>query len=279
MRLFNNALLCIIIGTFVNNAAVDASSSSSLRGSSIIDSVALSSSSTTLSHRRLQETTTCSETLLVEKDYEDHHDESYIVCEVDDDGISYKIDMSDDEVELHKNDVANREVDLVIPANTMLLPSGEMEVPSNSEVKWQAKSKKDKKKDKKKENKKKNNPWKDRRLAVTETDDKRVLVVRVVAPDRQTTASQSALSDSVFGNGNDPLNLKSQYEACSHNKLIINKAVGSGISNGRCFDIFICMHKIVYVTPNILTLTNLIPTHTYYFSKKQELLPPQSHKM
>ena len=239
MRLFNNnnALLCIIIGSFVNNAAVDASSSS-LRGSSIIDididnNVALSPSST-LSHRRLQETTTCSETLLVEKDYEDRHDESYIVCEVDDDGISYKIDMSDDEVELHKNDVANREVDLVIPANTMLLPNGEMEVPSNSEVKWQAKSKKDKKKDKKKDNQKKNNPWKDRRgLAVTETSDKRVLVVRVVAPDSETTASQTTLSDSVFGNGRDPLNLKSQYEACSHNKLIINKAVGSGISNGR----------------------------------------------
>ena len=238
MRLFNNnnnALLCIIIGTFVN-AAVDASSSS-LRGSSTIDidnnnNVALSPSST-LPHRRLQETTTCSETLLVEKDYEDRHDESYIVCEVDDDGISYKIDMSDDEVELHKNDVANREVDLVIPANTMLLPNGEMDVPSNSEVKWQAKSEKDKKKDKKKENKKKNDPWKDRRLAVTETSDKRVLVVRVEAPDSQTTASQTTLSDSVFGNGRDPLNLKSQYEACSHNKLIINKAVGSGISNGK----------------------------------------------
>ena len=246
MRLFNNnnnALLCIIIGTFVN-AAVDASSSS-LRGSSTIDidnnnNVALSPSST-LSHRRLQETTTCSETLLVEKDYEDRHDESYIVCEVDDDGISYKIDMSDDEVELHKNDVANREVDLVIPANTMLLPNGEMEVPSNSEVKWQAKSKKDKKKDKKKDNKNKN-PW-NRQLWGYETD-KTVLVVRVIASDDSTTASEEELSDSVFGTYGDEVNLKSQYEACSHGKMKIFPApVRNGITDGKCFDIYSYVHK------------------------------------
>jgi len=237
MRLFNNnnALLCIIIGSFVNNAAVDASSSS-LRGSTAIDidnnnDVALLPSSTS-PHRRLQETTTCSETLLVEKDYEDRHDESYIVCEVDDDGISYKIDMSEDEVELHKNDVANREVDLVIPANTMLLPNGEMEVPSNSEVKWQAKSKKDKKKDKKKKNKNQN-PW-NRQLWGYEDKEKTVLVVRVIATDGATTATEAELSDSVFGTDGDPVNLKSQYEACSHDKMKILPAPSrAGITNGK----------------------------------------------
>ena len=258
MRLFNNnnALLCIIIGSFVNNAAVDASSSS-LRGSSstididIDNNVALSPSST-LSHRRLQETTTCSETLLVEKDYEDRHDESYIVCEVDDDGISYKIDMSDDEVELHKNDVANREVDLVIPANTMLLPNGEMEVPSNSEVKWQAKSKKDKKKDKKKKNKNQN-PW-NRQLWGYESE-KTVLVVRVIATDDATTATEAQLSDSVFGTDGDPVNLKSQYEACSHDKMKILPAPSrAGITDGKILYIFIIIHEEILLFLYSLTI-------------------------
>jgi len=51
-----------------------------------------------------------------------------------------------------------------------------------------------------------------------------VLVVRVIAYNGSTSASDTALSNSVFGNGVDPVNLSSQYAACSHNKLEFVKA-------------------------------------------------------
>jgi hypothetical protein len=50
--------------------------------------------------------------------------------------------------------------------------------------------------------------------------DKTVLVVRVIAADESTSLSEAELRDSVFGSENgDTVNLKSQYAACSHNKL------------------------------------------------------------
>jgi len=49
-----------------------------------------------------------------------------------------------------------------------------------------------------------------------------------------TGFTETALSDSVFGNGVDPVNLKSQYEACSFDKLKINKAADRTASvNGK----------------------------------------------
>ena len=74
-----------------------------------------------------------------------------------------------------------------------------------------------------------------RQLAVTGT--RTVLVVKVILNDGQTTATESRLSDSVFGNGVDTVTLKSQYAACSHDQLIFDKAEnrntgGNIISNG-----------------------------------------------
>lgn len=65
----------------------------------------------------------------------------------------------------------------------------------------------------------------------------KVLMVRVVLDDAATTATQSELSDSAFGNGNDPVTLKSQYAACSYDKMIFDKAddrsgTSINISNG-----------------------------------------------
>lgn len=51
-----------------------------------------------------------------------------------------------------------------------------------------------------------------------------MLVVRVIASNGSTSASEAALSNSVFGNDNDPVNLSSQFAACSHNKLEFVKA-------------------------------------------------------
>lgn len=49
-----------------------------------------------------------------------------------------------------------------------------------------------------------------------------VLVVRVVASNRATTATERQLTNSIFGNDNQNpqfVNMRSQYEACSHGKL------------------------------------------------------------
>ena len=62
-----------------------------------------------------------------------------------------------------------------------------------------------------------------RKLAVT-NGQRTVLVVRVIASNGSTSASDTDLSNSVFGNGVDFVNLSSQYTACSHNKLNFIKA-------------------------------------------------------
>jgi len=64
------------------------------------------------------------------------------------------------------------------------------------------------------------------------TGTKRVLVIRAVAADRATTASESTLSDDIFGTFGDPVNLRSQYSQCSDGKLqfqplTTNSKVGS----------------------------------------------------
>ncbi|KAL7464255.1 hypothetical protein ACHAXS_004611 [Conticribra weissflogii] len=61
-----------------------------------------------------------------------------------------------------------------------------------------------------------------RRLAVRE-GTKTVLAVRVNALNDSTTPSKTFVSNSVFGNGVDSVNLASQYSACSHNKLNFDK--------------------------------------------------------
>jgi hypothetical protein len=52
-----------------------------------------------------------------------------------------------------------------------------------------------------------------------QTGTKRVLVIRAVASDKSTTASESTLSDDIFGTLGDVVNLKTQYSQCSDGKL------------------------------------------------------------
>jgi hypothetical protein len=66
-----------------------------------------------------------------------------------------------------------------------------------------------------------------RKLAVT-TGTKEILAVRVIALDASTTSSESEIS----GTSGDAVNLKSQYEARSYNKLQINPANTNAVSNG-----------------------------------------------
>jgi hypothetical protein len=58
-----------------------------------------------------------------------------------------------------------------------------------------------------------------------QTGTRTVLVVRVMLNDGQYNfADQTGLSNDVFGNGVDTVNLKSQYAACSANQLIFDKS-------------------------------------------------------
>ena len=61
-----------------------------------------------------------------------------------------------------------------------------------------------------------------RSLAVLGT--KNMLAIRVVAADATTSSSSAQLSDSWFGTYGDPVNLKSQYTACSYGALTCNAA-------------------------------------------------------
>jgi hypothetical protein len=51
------------------------------------------------------------------------------------------------------------------------------------------------------------------------TGTKTVLVIRAIASDRSTTATESQLSDDIFGTQSDAVNLKTQYALCSDGKL------------------------------------------------------------
>ena len=48
---------------------------------------------------------------------------------------------------------------------------------------------------------------------------KTVLVLRIVASDAQTTATEAELADKIFGASGDVLNLKSLYNQCSNGQL------------------------------------------------------------
>jgi len=52
-----------------------------------------------------------------------------------------------------------------------------------------------------------------------QTGTKTALVLRAIASDSSTSASESELSDDIFDTSGDVLNLKSQYASCSDGKL------------------------------------------------------------
>jgi len=105
--------------------------------------------------------------------YADHHDETRIDCELED-GLSFTLDMSDEDVSKNKHAIANGQLEVdALPAGTTLLPNsnGKLRPPNGQKFAFKNKEKKA------------NHPWKDRRLAQTITQDKTVLVVRVEAAD------------------------------------------------------------------------------------------------
>jgi Gametolysin peptidase M11 len=62
--------------------------------------------------------------------------------------------------------------------------------------------------------------------------DRTVLAVSVVANDASTTSSIEQIANFTFGTGGDPVNLVSQYSACSYNKLRFVPTTDSRTTNG-----------------------------------------------
>ena len=72
-----------------------------------------------------------------------------------------------------------------------------------------------------------------RRRLATADGEQRVLAVRVKTKKLTVHSNTFAdTSDSIFGNARDPVNLKSQYEGCSHGKVTIEPVEGPDIVNG-----------------------------------------------
>ena len=160
MRLSSNLALLQVIGMLISTTNASETTSKQLRGNAA-----------SLDERRLPGTNIdCVNTLVADVQFADHqHDESYIACEQAD-GTMYTVDVSDDEVRQHKHAIANGLLELALPDDAVILPNGKIK--TNGKFAFQSKEKK------------KKGPWEnDRRLAETITQDKTVLVVRVIAAD------------------------------------------------------------------------------------------------
>ena len=146
----------------------------------------------------------------------DHGDQHYLAC-LTDDGNAYKVKAANQKFlqdNFENGAFKSAETDLIF-GNDAVLDSVTNEILSKSPglAKKSLES--------------------GRKLAVT-SGQKSVLIVRVVASDGSTSASDIALGNSVFGNSVDSVNLSSQYAACSHNKLEFVKAadkVGTEYAN------------------------------------------------
>jgi hypothetical protein len=63
-------------------------------------------------------------------------------------------------------------------------------------------------------------------------NERTALVIHVTANDFSNTSTPAELGDSVFGTNGDPVNLTSQFAACSYGQQIIMPAQGQHITNG-----------------------------------------------
>jgi hypothetical protein len=183
---------------------------------------------------------TCDNPSVVEVQYADHSiEESYISCEQPD-GTSYRVNVPDHVAEKAKGVIfasADATVSLDLPEGSEIDEStATINVPPGKAIGFKNRPALNNAADVASiANGNRPNRNRDRRLA---TGTKTVLVVRVIASDASTTDTVERLSDFVFGNnadgnGADAANLRSQYAACSHDKLLFAEAparTGASIS-------------------------------------------------
>lgn len=168
--------------------------------------------------RRLKKLTESCTGLIGEVQYEGGDGDDYLACETPS-GMIYKVSSADKnfiKANFRNGKFKSGNTDLIFDEDVMIdEDTAELVTTKNPTLKEKTS--------------------KERKLAIVE-GQRSVLVVRVVATDGSTGFSEAQLSDSVFGNGADgspdPVNLKSQYKACSHNKLDFVESTYSGITNG-----------------------------------------------
>eukprot|EP00979_Chaetoceros_neogracilis_P016454 scaffold8034_cov133-Chaetoceros_neogracile.AAC.2 len=69
-----------------------------------------------------------------------------------------------------------------------------------------------------------------RKLAINQTGNRSILVFRITTQDYGSpNATAAYVSDSIFGDGSDDVNIVSQYAACSDNKLTFYAANPNGM--------------------------------------------------
>jgi len=180
---------------------------------------------------------TCAMTYIVDVQYEDHSiEESYVACETID-GKTYKVNGIDAAtVRAEQASIIRGESEVDLPIGSEVNEAkGEIDLPPGLQARFKKRTKgKNKGKCKRnneggtkgKGNEKGRGNLFNRERSLLTNGPRSVLVVRVIASDAETTASVERLSDSVFGNGADPnadsadpVTLRSQYKACSHDQL------------------------------------------------------------
>ena len=161
--------------------------------------------------------TECDSTVLVQAQTEEHYGISNIECALAD-GTLYSVPgLNPEVIRSRRNAVANGEIELVLPpGSTVNRTTANIDIPRGTSVSF------------KDTNNRSYNSTR-RRLQV---GVRRVLVVRVVAADGQSTSTEQQLSNAVFGTSGDLVNLKSQYRACSYNQLLFEPVSEIGVVDG-----------------------------------------------
>lgn len=242
---FSSLVIAVAAGTFTPFALADAAAAISLRGS---NQAAVAQPSAQRRLKKPVDDNTCVESVLVEVQGENQTDGSYLACGTSD-GQYYKVaGLSNEEVHDNSQRVANGQSKMKLPAGATLNEETQtIELPPGKRVGFEKNA----------GNKGGGNQGQgysgssrhNRDLAVTGA--KKVLVVRVIAGDGiATTPSQARLSDSVFGNGNDAVNMRSQYLDCSYDQLDFDKAADrtgstTSIINGEYLFMSIMMYPYV----------------------------------
>ena len=141
-------------------------------------------------------------------DNDDDPDDQYLVCEKPN-GTIYKINTPDhlDLLEKFRSGEYESGVDVLMLTEDIIINNSKAEITSSVPLVFVKK--------------------KDQRGLGRGSDQsgrgssgyRSVLAVRVIRKYARSTASEEEISNSIFGNGKDPVNLVSQYGACSHNKL------------------------------------------------------------
>ena len=265
-----------------------------------------------LQTRRLKKpttSTTCEFTSIVEVEYEDpapDQEDSYISC-VTSNGKSYKVKgVPAEVVRANKKSIIDGMSDIDLPEGSILDEStGTIELPPGKRLGFKESSnhrgnhgngRNNGNNSPPQEGRAHDNAFfnrRNRKLSVTGT--RSVLVVRVIAADSQTTASELRLSDSVFGNGVDgsvdTVTLRSQYLACSYDQLNFVQAAdrdGNSI-NIRNGTFMIMIHVCIFINEiitkkiirynsyQIINLSHINRCFLYFLKHVNNLYISRSH--